>query len=123
MQNKQKEIMAMAQGLLKIKATSVKDVLDGHYLRRTHEVEEEKLPPLNAIIQVLEFTYPEERALYELVQDLYARRLDVDVKNRARLMEGIIHPQPQIFDSYVLFLIIICLRLLYEYILYSYHFF
>jgi len=90
MQNKQKEIMAMAQGLLKIKATSVKDVLDGHYLRRTHEVEEEKLPPLNAIIQVLEFTYPEERALYELVQDLYARRLDVDAKNRARLMEGII---------------------------------
>lgn len=90
MQNKQKEIVAMAKGLLKIATSSVKDIIDNHYLRRTHSVEEEALPPLNAIIQVLEFAHPEERMLYDLVQDMCDRRFELDTKNRARLMEGLI---------------------------------
>lgn len=53
MQNKKNEIMAIASGILKINGINgVDDVIANHYLRRTSDVDEDKLPPLNAIIQV-----------------------------------------------------------------------
>jgi SWI/SNF-related matrix-associated actin-dependent regulator of chromatin subfamily A3 len=92
-QNKQTELLAMANGLLHMKTRDIDYILNHHYLRRTHGVQEKQLQPLNAIIQMLEFKYPEERELYELVQDYYNRKFIDDPsnkRNKAKMMEGII---------------------------------
>lgn len=69
-------------------------ILDNYYLRRTQAEEKQALPQLNAIIQVLDFQYPEERELYDLIHAHYKRRFkELQTSKRkgtAQLMEGLV---------------------------------
>ncbi len=97
-QNKEREMLAIANGLLGIPGKNIQDILKNHYLRRTRDEDKDtKLPELNALIQVLDFKYEEERMLYDLVQEFYQRRFEdlmaLEKRGRsfkAKMMEGII---------------------------------
>lgn len=97
-QNKECEMLAMANGLLGIPGKNIQDILKKHYLRRTREEDKDtQMPALNAIVQVLDFRYEEERMLYDLVQEFYQRRFEdmiaLEKRGRsfkAKMMEGII---------------------------------
>lgn len=106
MQNKQHELISMATKLLKLPVNSVEEIIAKFYLRRTQEVQSNTLPTLNAIIQLIDFKYPEEREVYDLIQDHYKRCID-NASNlralKARIMEGIIRLRQASINAGILF--------------------